>query len=313
MLIDLKLSRAYDGLIFLAEAERHPPMIESHRHAELEVNLVVRGYITYIIAGKRHTFPSGTILWIFPAQEHQLVDRSADAHYYVAVFKPSLIKRACHGPSYDELKHKNVAGNGVLSKHLAVEPFDLLRKLMDSLMEGALDADLLNREVGFGVHSDFRFRHNDPDTLNSGLRYLLILSWRFYKGGAESEGPVQLHPAVQKAIVILGRDEGNLDLAAIARQSSVSCSYLSRLFRRQVGVPLNRYRNSVRLNRFIKHQGQPTQHTLLESVYASGFGSYAQFYKVFVKSFGHGPGKFLRRYQRSLPPLPAGTHTNDAA
>lgn len=304
MLVDLKLSKAYDGLIFLAEAERHPPVIESHRHVELEVNLVVRGYITYIIAGKRHTFPAGTILWIFPAQEHQLIDRSADAHYYVAVFKPGLIKRACHGSNYDELKHKNVAGKGVLSKRLSVEPFDLLRKLMDSLMEGALDPDLLNREVGFGVHSDFRFKHNDPDTLNSGLQYLLILGWRSYKAGTESEGPVQLHPAVRKAMAILGQDESNYDLSSIARQSGVSCSYLSRLFRRQVGVPLNRYRNSVRLGRFINHQKQITHHTLLESVYASGFGSYAQFYKVFVKSFGHGPGKFLKRYQRSHPHPP---------
>jgi len=196
-----------------------------------------------------------------------------------------------------------VAGNGVLSKLLGVEPFELLRKLMDTLMDGALDPDLLNREAGFGVHSDFCFQHNDPDTLNSGLRYLLILSWRFYKGGAESAGPVQLHPAVQKAIIILGREETDNDLGEIARRSGVSCSYLSRLFRRQVGVPLNRYRNSVRLSRFIKHQNQPVQHTLLESVYAAGFGSYAQFYKVFVKSFGYGPGKFLRRYHKTSPEM----------
>jgi AraC-like DNA-binding protein len=305
MLADLKLSRAYDGLIFLAEAERNPPVMRSHRHVELEVNLVIRGSITYIIAGRRHTFGPGTILWIFPAQEHQLVDRSADARYYVAVFKPELIKRACHGPGYQDLKRKNAAGGGVLSRRLTMEPFDVLRRLMDTLMDGALDADLLNREAGYGDRSDFCYRHDDPDTLNAGLRYLLILCWRYYRSGLDSDQAVPLHPAVQKALALLAREGPAGGLADIARRSGVSSAYLSRLFRRQVGQPLNRYRNSVRLSRFMAHHNQPVHRTILESVYAAGFGSYAQFYKVFVQSFGFGPSRFLRAGQRTEPPAGA--------
>jgi AraC-like DNA-binding protein len=294
MLADLKLSETYEGLIYLAEAKRNLPTLKSHRHAELELNLILDGAITYVISRKRYTFTRGALLWIFPTQEHQLVDRSSDASFYVAVFKPKLIKRACRGDRYNGLKSENAAGKGILSRRLSIGSYELLRKMMDSLMDDALDPDLLNREAGFGVRSNFRYRHHDPDTLNAGLRYLLTLAWRYYQAGSESERAVQLHPSVRKALTLLSKGESVNDLSRIASQCGLSNAYLSRLFRRQVGVPLTHYRNSVRLTRFMEYYTQSEQKTILESVFASGFGSYAQFYKVFVKNYGYGPGRYLR-------------------
>jgi hypothetical protein len=43
MLENLKLSKRYDGFLYLAEAKRNPPKLKSHHHVELELNLVVRG------------------------------------------------------------------------------------------------------------------------------------------------------------------------------------------------------------------------------------------------------------------------------
>ncbi len=70
--------------------------------------------------------------------------------------------------------------------------------------------------------------------------------------------------------------------------------YLSRVFARQVGVPLSRYRNSVRLDRFWDYYRGQKQHTITEAVYAAGFGSYAQFYKVFAQAYGSGPRACLQ-------------------
>src|SRR5687768_14732838 len=69
MLARLKLDRIYDGFLFLAEAARNPPILKSHHHVELELNLVVRGSITYVVDGKRFTFTGRTLLWMFPSQE----------------------------------------------------------------------------------------------------------------------------------------------------------------------------------------------------------------------------------------------------
>jgi AraC-like DNA-binding protein len=295
MLEDLKLADAYDGFIFLAEAKRNPPILKPHRHRELELNLVVEGSITYVVGRQRYTFHQGTQLWMFPAQEHQLVDRTADARYYVAVFKPSLIAQISAGERYAGLRRGKVpSGGGVLARTLAPEAFFHIRKTMESLMVDALDPDRLNREAGFGYNSPFRYEHHDPSILNAGLRYLLVHCWRMHRTGSEAFDAVQLHPCVDRALNILSSGELDIDLGELASRSGASPAYLSRLFRRQVGVPVNRYRSSVRLSRFMTVLNGPVERTLMEAAYEVGFGSYAQFYKVFKEAYGHGPREFLR-------------------
>ena len=294
VLEDLKLRPEYDGFLFLAESARNPSLLHSHHHRELEVNLVVRGKIAYVADGQRYSFSQRSLLWMFPSQVHQLVDRSPDAQYYVAVFKPELIARSCHSRSYAGLKRKKTTG-GVLHTVLDPESFDLMRRTMDSLMEGAPPADLLNREAGFGVKSDFVFRHKDPDGLNAGLHHLLLLSWRCHQNGRALSRVVSLHPAVQRALTVLEATESAIEFGPLARQSGVSSPYLSRLFKEQVGVPLAHYRNSLRLVRFWEHFQGKVRPTILEAALASGFGSYAQFYKVFHQAYGTGPRQVLSR------------------
>jgi len=290
---DLKLGPKYDGFLFLAESVRNPPRLNSHHHVELELNLVVRGSITYVVGGRRFTFPRRTLLWMFPAQEHQLVDRSDDAQYYVAVFKPGLIARSCRSRLYADLRRKRVPGEGVVHTVLEPETFDLIRKTMDALMPGSLDADLLNREAGFGVGSDFSFAHGDPEGLNAGLHHLLLLCWRCQSRGPVSSQEVTLHPAVARALELLNEEEAAGDLGELARRCGVSEAYLSRTFARQIGVPLSRYRNSLRLSRFWTLYRSPEARTVTEAVYAAGFGSYAQFFKIFTQAYGRGPRSCL--------------------
>ncbi len=295
MLENLKLDAGYDGFLFLAESARNPPILHTHHHAELELNLVVRGHITYVVGGQRFTFRARTLLWMFPAQEHQLVDRSDDAGYYVGVFKPELIERSCRTALYEGLKRQDPDGDGVLHTLLDPESYDVIRKTMDSLMQGSLDADLLNREAGFGLGSDFVFHHGDPDGLNAGLHHLLLLAWRCQRLGKVLENPVPLHPSVSRALEVLVRPDWEGGLPELAVSCGVSETYLSRMFHRQVGVPLNRYRNTLRLSRFWEKFRGREQVTLSEAVFAAGFGSYAQFYRVFKQAYGCGPRESLER------------------
>jgi len=307
MLENLKLGPRYDGFLFLAEAARNPPVLAPHNHVELELNVVMRGKITYVVAGRRFTFGPRTLLWMFPAQEHQLVDRTSDAAYYVAVFKPGLIKAACRGEGYADLMRTDPEDKaGVLHTELAPDAFDLVRSLMDSLVEDGLDPDVLNREAGFGVGSKFHFEHGDPDALNAGLRHLLLWCWRQQRGRAGAARAVALHPAVSRALELLGNGEWAEDGSRLARHCGVSEAYLSRVFARQVGVPLTRYRNSARLARFWRVLRTPPQKNLAEAAYAAGFGSYAQFFKIFHKTYGQGPRASLAA-DHAPPPNTAST------
>ncbi len=294
MLEKLNIRDCYDGFLFLAESVRNPPVLKSHRHRELELNLVVQGSITYVVSGNRYTFPQGTLLWMYPSQEHQLVDRTSNAQYYVAVFKPELIANACHGESYDDLKKVDFDREGVLSRQLKPEAYDLMRRNMDALMEDSLDPDLLNREAGFGLSDNFSFEHGAPDALNAGLRYLLILGWRCYRTGQSSARAVQLHPGVEKALYLLSQRKDTLSLKELASRCGISDVYLSRLFHQQVGVPLSRYRNSARLQRFMELYRGRSQPTMLEAAFEAGFGSYAQFFKIFSEAYGQSPRTYLQ-------------------
>ena len=271
------------------------PSLRSHHHAELELNVVARGTITYVAGGQRLSFGPRSLLWMFPAQEHQLVDRTNDAQYYVAVFKAELIAGSCHGDTYKGLKRKKSEGDKVLHTVLDPQTFGFLRQMMDHVMEGSIDPDILNREAGFGVGSDFRYRHNDPDGLNAGLRHLLLLCWRLQQTREVRRKSVSLHPSVSKAITLLGEDSWDGSLGRLARQCGLSDAHFSRMFARQVGVPLNRYRNSLRLARFWESYRRSPKPTILEAVYSAGFGSYAQFYKVFTDAYGEGPRACLKQ------------------
>jgi len=301
VLENLKIGAKYDGFLFLAESVRNPPKLNSHHHVELELNLVLRGSITYVAGGKRFTFHARTLLWLFPSQEHQLVDRSDDAQNYVAVFKPDLIRRSCRSAAYADLRRKNIDCHGILHSVMEPESFDLIRRTMDSLMQESLDPDLLNREAGFGVGSDFCFEHGDPDRLNAGLHHLLLQCWRYQKTGAVWGQEVALHPAVSRALELLGKAGAEYDLRRLAGCCGVSAAYLSRTFGRQIGVPLSRYRNSLRLSRFWTHFRESGRKNLTAAVYAAGFGSYAQFYKIFTQAYGCGPREAMSQRAKELP------------
>lgn len=293
MLEDLKLGPEYDGFLFLAESVRNPPVLRPHQHVELELNLVVRGRITYVVDGRRVSFDQGCLLWMFPEQEHQLVDRTPDAAYYVAVFKPAMIADACRGPRYRGLRQARRRQTHVLHTDLEANTFDLLRAMMETLVTDGLDPDVLNREAGFGVNSEFRFTHNDPSWLNAGLRHLLLHCWRLQMAKATAPREVALHPAVARALARLAEPDEGEDLAQLARRCGVTGSHLSRLFREQVGVTLSRYRSSVRLGRFWEVLARQDEANVLDAALEAGFGSYAQFFRVFREAYGHGPREFL--------------------
>lgn len=292
---DLKISPQYDGFLFLAEAVRNPPILRPHHHVELELNVVARGEITYVVGHRRYTFGQRSLLWMFPSVEHQLVDRSPDAEYYVAVFKPGMIQRACTGPRYQPLKEDRHPEDPVPCTVLDPESFGLLCREMESLMEEGIDAEVLNREAGFGLSPEFSFRHGDPDWLNAGLHHLLLFSWRLQSSRPSGLPHGALHPGVRRALDRLADPDHPGDLKTLEKDCGVSAAYLSRIFHRQLGVSLSAYRRSLRMERFWEIYHRDSGVGLLQAVYTAGFGSYAQFFRDFTKAYGAGPRNLLQK------------------
>jgi AraC-like DNA-binding protein len=295
---DPKLGSIYDGFLFKADAVSFK-RCQPHHHIELELNIVVRGTVTYEEGGRRFTFSPRTMFWFFPDQEHQLVDMADNAQFYVVTFRQSLIQRSCLSESNQYLKQTNTERADLLSTLLDPQSYDLVCKTMD-LLSSDLDSERLNREAEFGAHSDFHFEHPDPDVLNAGLHFLLLLCWRCQLAGKSIKQAGSLHPSVRRALKSLSEDKNALSLEELSNVCGTSKFHLSRTFRRQIGIPMTQYRNSLRLSRFFEEYRKIDSKTLAEAAYAAGFGSYAEFYKVFFKAYGRGPKQSLARENADL-------------
>ncbi len=66
-----------------------------HRHDELELDLVVRGTATYQVGSRLHGIQRGSMLWLFPGQDHVVLDKSDDYTVWIVYWRPQLIRQAC--------------------------------------------------------------------------------------------------------------------------------------------------------------------------------------------------------------------------
>jgi AraC-like DNA-binding protein len=78
----------------------------------------------------------------------------------------------------------------------------------------------------------------------------------------------------------------------------VSKSHLTRTFRRFADTSIVDYRNELRLGEFLN---QINTRPVLEAALGAGFGSYAQFHRVFRARFGKTPREYLSERRISAP------------
>jgi AraC-like DNA-binding protein len=237
-----------------------------HRHAELELNLVVRGTASYLLAERRYELTPGTLVWLFRGQDHVLVDESRDHELWWAVFRPGLVARTATTRQLAVLHEPDPAGRFV--------------RRLDTRRARRLERLLRELRAAEGV---------DAALLNAGLAYLLVLAWRAFADSDDVIEGVGVHPAVETVARLLRADPNAGDLPALARAAGVSPSHLSRLFKAQTGVSLTRFRNQQRIHRFTLLYGDGRGTTALAAALEAGFGSYAQFYRVYRAETGRRP------------------------
>jgi AraC-like DNA-binding protein len=78
----------------------------------------------------------------------------------------------------------------------------------------------------------------------------------------------------------------------IALEMGISPGHLARSFKTEMGVSLVEYRNRLRIERFLRSV-QRGNESLLRAALEAGFGSYAQFFRVYRKLLGTTPREHL--------------------
>jgi AraC-like DNA-binding protein len=238
-----------------------------HHHAELEFNLVTQGAGLYLLANRKYRIRRGDLLWLFPAQEHVLIEQSLDFEMWIGVFKPALVRRVAIDASAKILRQANPPG-------------EFCRRL--------LQRDLLRLEALFAEIAAAQDRRG---LFNAGLSYALLDAWRQFESAAEV--PVRdVHPAVEKAARLIRDETAATSLEELARRAGLSATRLSRLFKQQTGVALVEFRNRQRIERFLELYGTGQRRKMSEAALEAGFGSYPQFHRIFKRVIGCSPGDY---------------------
>jgi AraC family transcriptional regulator of adaptative response / methylphosphotriester-DNA alkyltransferase methyltransferase len=99
---------------------------------------------------------------------------------------------------------------------------------------------------------------------------------------------------VSKAKIIFDKEYDSVtDMNSTAKQLGVSTNYLTRLFKKQLGLTPTQYIAGLRINK----AGELLEHTekdILEIAYMTGFKSLSSFYKCFREKTGHTPKEHRR-------------------
>jgi len=258
----------------------------------LSLHLVMSGSATYQVGTQRYHVSPSSLFWAFPRQRCEAIHPSPDHEVWVATFRSTLVERVCVTRATRPLA--------------TTEPTEAFCRQLTQVATRRLVLQL----------EDLAAPGRDAEQFNAGLSYLLLAAWSEYQEAGELEPGEHLHPAVAKAARLLST-QPNLDsLSQLARTCGASASWLSRLFRQQMGVSMVDFRNRHRIERFFELYRDGYRLNITQAAFEAGFGSYAQFHRVFRKTLGYGPAE-LRRRRSQEPPAASGpppfVKINDAA
>lgn len=281
MLERLKFDRALDGWM-MHHRNRGVPH-HMHRHAELELNLVARGCATYLMSDRRRIdLRRDTLIWLFPRQDHILINQTDDFEMWVVVFRPAMVRRWTRPQAARVLSHPSPAGN-----------FSRRLKLVDASRLGSLLGDLAGAMAQLPQWPRF----------NAGLPYALLSAWWAFLDaeGSDDSGGRLVHEAVEAAARIVRDEPEPCGIDVLARRCGTSPSHLSRMFKRQTGIALVSYRQKMCLERFLKIYRGGEERNMMQAALQAGFGSYPQFHRVFKRYMNRSPAEF-RREASDQPP-----------
>ena len=240
-----------------------------HAHDTLEINLVLRGSGQVLIENRRYPLLPGHLIWLWPGQWHIPSDWSADMLLWIVEWQPACL------PRLQKARRRDVPAPGA-----PAEPF--CRRLA---------APALRRLDGLLSATAARTR---PDAFNRGLDFALFALWDEFLAAEPVVDCAAFHPKLETVIGLLADPDQNLSQAGLARRVKMSPYYLSSLFRKQTGMAIPEYRNRLRLQEFFRRYHAHPEIRLLQHALDSGFGSYAQFFRVFAKASGLSPRAGLR-------------------
>lgn len=259
-------------------------MPDSHRHAEVEVNFIVRGRLSYWLGGGLVTLDRGSLSAFWAAYPHRVVADTTELEFYwLTIPLPQFLSWGFPRPLVDAL----MSGALVHQDHVSSIPAEQL------LWENWAVASKRPRLSGFEIDvlrwevrarlGRFTLQATPPASQSASRR---------------SEG---LSRGVQKMARFIGEHfREPIRVADIAAHAGLNPNYATEAFRKVFGLSLKEYLNRQRIAE-AQRLLLSGDATVLQIAYQCGFASPSRFHEWFNRLCGTTPERYRRLHEQGLP------------
>jgi AraC family transcriptional regulator, melibiose operon regulatory protein len=266
---------------FTCELWKAAPMRRPDRHNEIELNLLLRGSLTYLLGGSRVTLQEGRLGAFWAAIPHQIIGSEADPQYFVVTL-PLAWFLQCHLPS--RLVHRLLSGQFLrdpLPGRLALD-VELCRQWQTDL-EGR------NGEAapatGLELHARLlRLAESLPETPVRRPMARGIL------------GEATVSKAEQMASYVARHHQEALTVESVARAVDLHPNYAMTLFKRTFQTTLNEYLTHYRIAQ-AQRLLATTDEKIIDVALNSGFQTPSRFYEAFQRACRCSPGRYRKEHR----------------
>jgi AraC family transcriptional regulator, melibiose operon regulatory protein len=250
----------------------HMPL--SHRHNDLELNLVEQGSATYLFGGQRIVLNAGTLVLFWAVSPHQLVESEENTYMYWLTLPLAWF---LHQKWPDTFRQSVL--NCELVYDMQMQEHD--RHLFMQWQQDLQDDSAENREI-----------------------VLLEVEARLKRMAARQGGPAQASKpspthkqtqAEKMAAFLAENYQNTISVESAARVVGLHPNYAMNVFRKAYGQTIVEYLTQYRIAQ-AQQMLVTTDQTVLDIAMQTGFGSASQFYTAFKRLCGLSP----RAYRESL-------------
>ena len=252
-------------------------MSQAHRHDEVELNYVSKGFIAYEWGGEIETIEAGHLSLFWAAFPHQVVAADPDSRVFVFTMP---IAQTLQWRLPQHFEQRLLSGQLLIDINPLATDEDQCR-IWDRSIKSAEPEEVETTQIEIYA----RLRRMSAHLVDEPLDIIKGASSQLQK----VERPVQ----VMSQYIALHCSEA-ITVADVAQAADVHPAYAMNLFRRTVGRTIGEYINQHRL--FHARRLLLTSNLkVLDIAFDCGFGSASRFYESFAVAFNETPGQFRSR------------------
>lgn len=273
---------------FTCELWTPVPMQRADRHNEIELNLLKRGSLTYLLGGNTATIPAGRLAVFWAGIPHQIISSKSNTEYYVATI-PLAWFLQCRFPAHFV--------DAILHARVAVDPEPQTRggdmEMFERWVHDLEEQSPQRQRIAFlEIEARlFRFALVVPDgtAVAHGARTAHSIT---QVGG--------LNRAEQIALYIAQHYTEPLTSDQISRSVGLHPNYAMSLFKNTMGITMV---DCVTQHR-VSHAQRllaTTDDKIIEVAYSAGFGSLSRFHDAFKRWCGCPPKQYRKQHRVDWP------------